>query len=129
MKSNSLRDQIKRLLEDVKNAYDVKEVSYKNASPDAMYPHITYEIIAVDVSDLTRDDYNVDIDIYTRDDEETALDIGDSVQEIFSSLNAPDREILPTYFLVTRQSVEDPDKHIKHEAVRLQVQLYEAEEE
>ena len=124
-RSNLLRAQIEGLLEDIKTQFSLSEVSYNHARDDKMYPHVTWEILSVNVSDFFRRDYTVDIDIYTYDDQPTALDIGDAVEDLLNALNDPTNDILPTYFLVTRQSVEDTDTHIKHEVIRVQVQLYE----
>ena len=126
MRTNELRAQLTDVLAPLKNAFKLKEVAYRHAEDTKMFPHVTWEIVAVDVTDMNRRDYTVDIDIYTEDDQVTAMDIADAVEDLFNNANMPEDPILPTYFLITRQSVEDTDKHIKHEVIRVQAQLYEA---
>lgn len=101
----------------------VVEVYFRVANRDAMYPHIVFDITGADDSDLSRTDYDVDIDIYAKT-QETAYDLADKIEDVFRAFNQPEEGILPTFHLVTRATVDDPDTDIKRELIRMTCQLY-----
>lgn len=126
MRTNELRKAVIEDLEQVKAEYGIKEIYYKEADEHKVYPHLVINFRPVDTSDFFRSDYIVDVDVYSKD-EFLTLDISDAVEEVFCNNNDPRETILPTFFLQTKQPVDDPDKSIHHVVVRMQSQLYKNE--
>lgn len=124
MRTNDLRELIQIKLENIKAEYGIFDIFYQHAKPDAMYPHIVFDIDDIDMLDFYRKDYLVDIDIYTKNTV-LLLDISDAVENIFIFSNDPQNRILPTFFMEHKKEVEDSDKSIKHMNLRMQVQLYD----
>lgn len=124
-RTNYLRKVIQADLESLMTTYSIRAVYYDIVPEDAMYPHIVWDITAVNTGDFFRKDYTVDISIYTKSDNIKLMDVEDAVEDLFCNRNEPTTNILPTFFLVTRQNLEDNDKSIKHGVVRLTAQLYD----
>lgn len=124
MRTNDLRKAVKAIIKPLMPTYGVKNIYFRRAKRNAIYPHIVITMPTTDLSDFFRKDYVVDIDIYTRD-EDLALNIADDIEDVFNNLNAPEDSILPTFFVQTKIQVEDQDETITHEVVRLQCQLYD----
>lgn len=125
MKTNELRKLIKTQLGALK-ADGVKEIYYKKASNDDLFPHIVYTLSSVSTlsNDVNRSDYHLDVDVWDRESESTVCDIADKVEIIFNNVNLPQETILPTFYLDDRASIIDEDKDIKHELIRFIIQLY-----
>lgn len=125
MKTNSLRKLVRARLETV-----CRNVYFKRASKDALYPHIVYSFRNINLSDYHRDDLILEIDIWHRRTDTGAEiaeieDLADSVEGLFRFQNLPQEDILPTFYSNTRIVVEDEDKDIEHRLIQVQVQNYE----
>lgn len=125
MRTNDLRKLIVEKLTAIKTEYNLKEVYFFEADDKKMYPHLVVNLGGVDIGDFFRKDYTVEIDIYTRNNPKLSANVGDAIEDIFCNSNAPNETILPTFFLQTRLKVDDQDKDITHEVIRLQCQLYD----
>lgn len=125
--SNSLRKVIQTALSSLKNTYDIKEVSYRVASDDAMYPHVVYHIDSISPTDMGRHDFLLDIDVWDRGEAERALEITDAIRELFAFWNTPQEDILPTFYDMSSGQVDDPDRTIVHYVLRIQGQVYKGD--
>ena len=125
--SNSLRQVIQTALSTLKESHGVREVSYRLASDDAMYPHIVYHIDTISPTDMGRNDFLLDIDIWDKGEAARALEIADAVRALFAFWNAPQEDILPTFYDMSSGQVDDPDKTIVHYVIRIQGQVYKKE--
>lgn len=126
-RTNELRKVIQSYLETLRDAYPSitsKSITYLRADPTAMYPHIVYDFSGTDPTDMGREDYTLDINIFDKNQVQ-ALDIADSIVDLFSFENAPQETILPTFYLTSVGNIEDPDKTICHTVVRFDVQNYQ----
>lgn len=121
--SNDLRNLVMIRLESIKATYDIKEVSYRIASDDAMFPHITYDFPAGSPMDMGREDYVLDVNIWDKN-QVRAFEILDACKELFAFRNDPQTTILPTFYETSSGTVDDPDKTIVHLVLRLQSQVY-----
>ncbi len=121
--TNELRRVVESRLNSIKTRYNISEISYRLASPDALYPHIVYDFAAVNPRDQGRYDYTIDVHVWTKD-QFTAFAIGDAVADLFSYVNSPQETILPTFYETTVFQVEDPDTSICHVVARLEGQNY-----
>ncbi len=121
---NTLRNLIMARLELIKAQYGLKEISYRIASDDQMFPHITYDFTAIVPTDMGREDFVLDINIWDKD-QARAFEILDSCRHLFAFRNDPQSTILPTFYETSSGQIDDPDKTIIHLVLRLQSQVYE----
>lgn len=119
-KTNELRKLVKSMLLTV-----TKEVCYRRASDDAMYPHIVFRFKPIDLGDLHRDDIMCEINLWHKGNTAEIEDMADKVEMLFNAENLPQDTILPTFFKVDRADVDDEDKTIEHRLIRVQIQNYE----
>lgn len=118
-KTNDLRKLVQERLKEI-----TPYVYYRKADEDALYPHIVHLIDRVNLIAEHRDDVSLTVDIWTQS-ESIANDMADMVEKKFNSENLPQDNILPTFFLETRITVEDEDKNISHIQMTFTVQNYE----
>lgn len=123
MKTNELRDLMRSLIRTVALKYDA-EVGYRQVSRSEMFPHIVFDFVSVEHPDFFRSDYTVDVEVFTKDQMQ-AIEIADEIEERFRMWNTPDDNILPTIYNEGRQMVEDPDRTIRRELIRLSVHSYD----
>lgn len=123
-RTNEVRQVITGRLNEIRTRYNIAEISYKNATDDQMFPHIVYDLTNIIPTDQGREDYTVDVHIWTRDDH-AAWEIGDAVADIFAYWNAPQLDILPTFYEANVFQVADTDHEVAHVVVRIQAQNYE----
>ena len=121
--TNELRRVIESRLNSIKTQFNISKISYRQASPDAMYPHITYDLTGANPTEHGRHDYTIDIHVWTKD-QFAAFAIGDTVADLFSYVNSPQETILPTFYETSVFQVEDQDTSICHVVVRLEGQNY-----
>lgn len=122
-RTNSLRRVIAERLKTV-----CANVYYEMADERAMYPHIVFEFGDIDTGDQNRHDITVDVNIWDRSASAKRVeDMADGVEDVFKSVNLPQKDILPTCYLIGRQAVPDEDKSIRHRLIRMVVQNYERE--
>lgn len=126
-RSNELRKLVKTYIATLSQGYDIKEIYYKEAADNAMYPHVVFSLEELTVlsDDNNRKDYTLEVHVWDKGQIETrVLEIADAIEELFNVANLPQSTILPTFFFRNRTSVIDEDKKIQHERIRFQVQLY-----
>lgn len=125
MITNKLRTVIDTKLKVLPDTLGIKEVGYRLASDQAMYPHIVWDIDRIDPTDMGRVDYTINIDVWGRS-ESNVFNIMDAIVEALSFSNDPDSCILPTFYNASAGTVDDPDKTIVHGIVRFDCQVYGA---
>ena len=125
MRTNELRAAIMTKLNSIKTEQGISSIWYQIADENAMYPHIVFDLTSADIGDMTRNDYTLDIEVFTYKDMAKAEDIADAIEDLFSYVNAPQVGILPTFYPEIRTEVEDPDKNITRQLVRMTCQLYD----
>lgn len=123
-RTNTLRALVVSLLNNIKTQYGIVEISFKNASPNAMYPHLVYDFTTTTPMDMGREDRLLDVHIWTKD-RALSLEIQDEIIDLFSFNNLPQDTILPTFYFESAGSLDDPDRTICHDVVRFQIQNYE----
>lgn len=126
MRTNELRRAVIEKLEVLKPKYGIKEIYFERANDGALFPHLVVTFSGDNISDFYRKDYTVDVDVYTKKQAD-AIDIGDDIEDIFCNLNSPNDDILPTFFMQAKIFLDDSDKTIVHEVLRMQCQLYDNE--
>lgn len=122
---NDLRLVIQSRLNSIKTEYGLTEVSYRIAQNDQIFPHIVYDFTTITPTDMGREDFLLDVHIWAKD-QYAAFNILDACRDLFMFWNAPNENILPTFYEQSAGSIDDPDKSIVHLVLRLQVQVYEA---
>ena len=122
--TNDLRYLVTTRLNSIKTTYNIKEISYRVASENAMYPHIVYDFSSISPTDMGREDFMLDLHIWTKSDYD-GFQIMDALRNLFSFRNDPQTAILPTFYEMSGGVIDDPDKTITHLVLRLQTQVYE----
>lgn len=124
--TNDTRRVIEARLNSIKTEFNIAEISYRLASEDRLYPHIVWNITGITPADMGREDFSIEVDVWTKDQAQ-AFDIAEAVKELFCFWNAPNADILPTFYEENTITVEDPDKSIIHVVVRLTGHVYDAQ--
>lgn len=124
MITNNLRKVIDTHLAALPETLGIKEVGYRRASDQKMYPHIVWDITRIDPTDMGRADYTIDFDVWDKS-EVNVFNIMDAIVKDLSFLNEPDSNILPTFFNASEGTIDDPDKTIVHGLVRIECQVYD----
>lgn len=123
-KTAALRALIRRQLDTVAGG-----TYYRRASRDAFFPYKVFTLSRVDLSDLSRDDFDVCIDIYDRATDPKVVDqIADEIEALFNGANLPQEKILPTFFRASRYPIDEEEKDLQHIQLHFDVELYELEE-
>ncbi len=121
MRTNDLKELVQAKL----GTLDVS-VYHEMAIDTAMYPHIVFSFERIELGDLSRQDYVLDVDLWDKTEDTTVVDdLADSVENLLQAENLPQDNVLPTFYLIDRKNILDPDKYIKHRLVRFQIQNYE----
>ena len=121
MRTNDLIELIKTKLSTV-----ASNVYYEVADEDALYPHVVFSFQQINLGDLSRQDYELDVDVWDKGEEtETVENLCDSIEYLLHGANLPQKNILPTFYLIDRRILFDEDKEIRHRVVRFQIQNYE----
>jgi hypothetical protein len=121
MRTNDLIELIKTKLSTV-----ASNVYYEVADEDALYPHVVFSFQQLNLGDLSRQDYELDVDVWDKGEEtETVENLCDSIEHLLHGANLPQKNILPTFYLIDRRILFDEDKEIRHRVVRFQIQNYE----
>ena len=121
MRTNDLKELVQAKL----GTLDVS-VYHEMAIDTAMYPHIVFSFERIELGDLSRQDYVLDVDLWDKTEDTTVVDdLADSMENLLQAENLPQDNVLPTFYLIDRKNILDPDKDIKHRLVRFQIQNYE----
>lgn len=121
--TNALRGLVDAKLNTLKETYQIKDIGYRVASDQKMYPHIVWFIDNVAPTDMGRHDYTITFHVWGRQ-ESDVFDIMDGIVELLAFDNDPNEEILPTFYDVSRGTIDDPDKTLVHGVVRCSCQVY-----
>lgn len=123
MRTNDLKKLVQTQLKTVQK--DIK-VYHEVADDTAVYPHLVFQFRRIDLNDLSRQDYVLQVDVWDRNNSTQTVDnLADSVENLLQGKNLPQTNILPTFYLIDRKTVEDEDKMIRHRQIQFQVQNYE----
>ena len=118
MRTNDLIELIKTKLSTV-----ASNVYYEVADEGALYPHVVFSFQQINLGDLSRQDYELDVDVWDKSEEtETVENLCDSIEPLLHGANLPQKNILPTFYLIDRRILFDEDKEIRHRVVRFQIQ-------
>lgn len=121
MRTNDIKKLVQTQLETL-----TENVYHEIANEKAVYPHIVFALRRIDLMDLSRQDYVLEINVWDRSKKTTNVDnLADLVEDLFQAENLPQDDILPTFYLMDRNTIEDEDKQIRHRQVRFQIQNYE----
>lgn len=121
MRTNDLIELIKTKLSTV-----ASNVYYEVADEDALYPRVVFSFQQINLGDLSRQDYELDVDVWDKGEEtETVENLCDSIEHLLHGANLPQKNILPTFYMIDRRILFDEDKEIRHRVVRFQIQNYE----
>ena len=121
MRTNDLKLLVQTKLKTV-----TTKVYHEVADENAMYPHIVFNFRRIDLGDLSRQDYVLEVNVWDKSNSTQQVDnLADSVEKLLQAENLPQDHVLPTFYLIDRQSIWDEDKTIRHRRIQFQVQNYE----
>ena len=104
-------------------------VSFDKADKKTQFPYSVYSMNNVDLSSYPRDDISVTVDIWDKDIDSIRIEtLTDKLEKILNRNNHPTDKILPTFYLVGRNSLEDEDPLIQHRQLKFIVKNYEVRE-
>lgn len=119
-KTLELRKVITKLLKEVN-----KNVFYENATDEAEFPYIVYEIDSISFDYSGRDDVILTINVWDKDKESKLVEsVSDEIEKKLNYLNYPTGKVLPTFYLINRISIPDEDKSIRRRELKFQIQNY-----
>lgn len=122
-KTNDLRKLVQSKLKTV-----CEKVYFEIADEKEMYPHCVFSFRNIDTSDtaFARGDITMTIDVWDKNKHADNIeDMCDSIENLFNAQNMPQTSILPTFFLMSRITVIDDDKTIRHRVINVLIQNYE----
>ncbi len=121
MRTNDLKILVQTQLKTV-----TANVYHEVADDKTVYPHLVFSFRRIDLNDLSRQDYVLQVDVWDRNKKTQRVDdLADEVENLLQAQNLPQKNILPTFYLIDRKTVEDEDKMIRHRQIQFQVQNYE----
>ena len=121
MRTNDLKLLVQTKLKTV-----TTKVYHEVADENAVYPHIVFNFRRIDLGDLSRQDYVLEVNVWDKGNSTQQVDnLADSVEKLLQAENLPQDHVLPTFYLIDRQSIWDEDKTIRHRRIQFQVQNYE----
>ena len=122
---NDLRTLIELRLNSIKTEYGIREIGYRLASDQKLYPHVVWNTTPMTPADMGRSDVLLDVHVWGKE-EAAVFEIMDAIKDLFMFRNDPQETILPTFYEMSEGTIEDPDKTLVHGVVRIQCQVYEA---
>lgn len=129
--TNAFREMLQGLLKSLCNQvfYEAagEGITGDDGSREEFYPHIVFSFKPIDLGDLSRKDYIVEVHIWDKGTSARRVEeLSDRVENIFRrERNMPQKEFLPTFFLIDRNPAPDEDREIRHRVIRIQSQVYE----
>lgn len=109
MKIENLEYNVYQLLDTL--GYKVYD---SEAEKDAKYPYIIYNFRKINLGFSSRNDFVLEINVWDELLNYSRVNmIADKIQNLLSDLNNPDDKVLTTYYLESREKVEDENKKIK----------------
>jgi len=119
-RSEELRKVITRLLK-----LCCGRTFYDEAKDTTQTPYITFIKDNQNKSYTPRSDDQIIIDVWDKSVSWTEAErIADLIEDNLDMKNEPTETILPTFYLIDRRNVKDPDKSIKHIQMKYLVQNY-----
>ncbi len=124
-KTVELRKVIVSLLKQVTPNVFFDKVEEENPE----FPYSVYSMNNVDLSSYPRDDISVTVDIWDRNYDSIRVEtLTDKLEKVLNRNNHPTDKILPTFYLVGRNSLEDEDSLIQRRQLKFIVKNYEVRE-
>lgn len=99
------------------------EAYYEIASTNAIYPYKVFEFSNIDLGDMNRDDLILIVHVWS-DEIKEADEIADAIEDILNGTNAPEGNTYPTFYRMSRNTIPDEDKNIKHKELKFNIQNY-----
>lgn len=121
--TNELKKVVKAQLDAIQNS---GKTYFRRAEKNAIYPHKVFNVESVDLNNAPRHDYIITVDVWTKN-ANAADDIADAVEKQFDSANLPQTAILPTFYLLSCQPIDDENDEIERRQIKFQCQNYERE--
>lgn len=121
--TNDLRTLVDTRLNSIRTEYAIKDIGYRLASDQKVYPRIVWDITTISPADMGREDYLLDFHVWGKADVDV-FNIMDAIIELFMFRNDPQNAILPTFYEMSAGTIDDPDKTLIHGVVRMECQVY-----
>lgn len=118
-KTNALRAIIQKNISKIVKSY------YRIADAKANYPYAVYDFENIDLGDLCRDDLILVIDLWGKGKDTSRIEeMADQIEALFNAANLPGKEVLPTFYRISRKPIDDEDKTLIRRQLKFQIQNY-----
>lgn len=118
-KTNSLRKIIQSKINTIISCY------YRIADENKDYPYAVYDFENIDLLDISRDDLILIVDVWGKGKDTSHIEeITDNIEALFHAANLPDEDVLPTFYRISRNPIDDEDKTLIHRQLKFQIQNY-----
>ncbi|MBH1941636.1 hypothetical protein I5677_12105 [Mobilitalea sibirica] len=119
-KSEELRKVITRLLK-----LSCTRTYYSEAKDNAKYPYQVFIFDSQTREQYPREDDIIIIDIWDKSNSWTEVErLADEIEANMNMKNEPNSFVLPTFFMIDRKNLKDPDKNLKHVLLKFLIQNY-----
>jgi hypothetical protein len=119
-KSEELRKVITGLLK-----LSCERTYYADAEDDTNHPYQVFSFDSGSREQYPRNDDIIIIDIWDKSKSWTEAErLADLVESNMNMVNKPNQNILPTFYVIDRKNLRDPEKILKHVQLKIQVQNY-----
>lgn len=103
----------------------IERCYYRVADEEAAFPYAVYDFENIDLGDIARDDLILLIDLWDQSIDSTTIEnIADEIEDLFNAANIPNEYVLPTFYRVSRKTIDDPDKTLIRRQLKFQIQNY-----
>ena len=100
-------------------------VNYEIATDTEQFPYLVYDLSSVNLDDIERDDVILTIDVWDKSASPvTVEELSDRIESLLNAANMPTQTVLPTFFRISRATIQDPDKSLKRRQLKFQIQNY-----
>ena len=96
---------------------------YEIALDTAIYPYKVFTFDNIDLGDMVRDDLIMIVDVWSNDAKEADL-LADTLEDVLNGNNAPSGTSYPTFYRISRSTIPDENKSIKHRQLKFLIQNY-----
>ena len=100
-------------------------INYEVATDTETFPYLVYDLASIDLDKIERDDVILTIDVWDKNvSPVTVEEIADRIEDLLNAANLPTSTVLPTFFRISRTSIQDTDKSLKRRQLKFQIQNY-----
>lgn len=99
---------------------------YRQAPDNAQFPYKTFGFSSINLGDVNLDMVVMTVSLWDKSKAYATLEeIADNIENLLNVCNYPQETILPTFYKIDRQYINDPDDTIKRIDLKFNIMNYE----